>query len=190
MQSFLKSAMRNLRFLLLVLLLAGLALLWVGFRGSAPDRACRALDGDPTGYVHCLANFVHHACAEPGGKCLRNREPELGSAACHSNGGLWGLNGSKLEHCFFPQEKEACLAKGGSWGPINLASVGGCILQAPDAGKACHSGSECTFGLCLYQRAELHPPVPATGSCVATNRDTSCLHRVENGLVVGSAGCE
>lgn len=85
-------------------------------------------------------------------------------------------------------DQQACQQQGGRWTAIGRAQNGTCLVDYPDAGKACTDAAQCQ-GRCLLQGEHLPSGQPAKGTC---QRDASerfgCRQPVENG-VAGSVLC-
>jgi putative hemolysin len=75
-----------------------------------------------------------------------------------------------------------CAQQGGRWTAIGRAQNWTCLVDYPDAGKACTDTAQCQ-GRCLVQGEFLAAGKPAAGVC---QRDASqrfgCRQPVENGL--------
>lgn len=83
-----------------------------------------------------------------------------------------------------------CLSQGGAWGPRGLHKEPVCTKSTKDGGKACANGSECEAGICttlLNQEQSdafrKNETIQITGTCPATDFNTGCYYRVENGKV-------
>ena len=80
-----------------------------------------------------------------------------------------------------PGDEAGCSAAGGRWQPIGRLQRWTCLVDYPDAGKACSDHSQC-HGQCLASGTDAVVGQPLTGTC---QRDASerfgCRQPVENG---------
>lgn len=72
-----------------------------------------------------------------------------------------------------------CEEMGGVWQEWGLAQEEYCQIPAPDAGKECIDGSECSLGYCISDDDQL------PGKCQTYHTQFGCYSRVENGISEG-----
>ncbi|MBI4058570.1 hypothetical protein HY408_02270 [Candidatus Gottesmanbacteria bacterium] len=78
--------------------------------------------------------------------------------------------------------KDACDLLGGTWQAWGLLRREYCQLKAPDGGKACRDGSECSLGRCISEGGSI------PGKCQTYKLTFGCYSFVENGTT-GRAIC-
>jgi len=100
---------------------------------------------------------------------------------CSAAGGVWGRHDANVEHCFFKQEKNRCLATGGTWEKVGWAQTSRCVRPTKDAGKPCSDSSECEVA-CMAKKKSVEVANDLKGHCAATdNPFANCGLRIEGG---------
>jgi hypothetical protein len=166
-------------------------LVWLSSSGWAQAPAivdtgaeCKALGG-----AWVQRSGWYHACQTPWGReeCLRlggGWTPMVGAPAngvcvaalsdratarqCTEAGGTWGPPGSAMPFCQ----------------PGTATAQAAPTRKAPDAGKACDSQRDCTYG-CVYTGAPVAAGADVMGHCRADNKRSGCHEMVEKGRLAG-----
>ena len=85
-----------------------------------------------------------------------------------------------------PEERAACLGRGGRIGIAGLLGGEICIRPTSDAGRSCTGRDQCE-GFCEYShRGDAPPPQPGArvaGQCQAETRFFGCHSLVEGGIL-------
>jgi hypothetical protein len=82
-----------------------------------------------------------------------------------------------------PEERSACLAKGGEVQPLGRLQYEACVVHFRDAGKRCSSSRQC-LGKCLYPEGRPQPlnlRRRVVGQCQKTSNPFGCHTYVEHG---------
>ena len=73
--------------------------------------------------------------------------------------------------------------KQGEWNYADFGQVRNCLVPAPDAGKVCTDGSQCTLKIC---NGGLHKTNPTSGKCAKWSNESTCP--LKNGRLHGDYG--
>jgi hypothetical protein len=110
---------------------------------------------------------------------------------CTSSGGVEDRSGGRHPkdikcNFFLAEDRDKCLADGGTFKEMRRAGLPFCIRYTKDAGKPCVGKSDCEAA-CLYVGVRGVPPqrgIEAVGQCSRDDNPYGCNSFVENGKVV------
>jgi hypothetical protein len=75
----------------------------------------------------------------------------------------------------------ACRKSGGSLRPVGKLQSIQCVVAYPDAGRSCHSSTQCRGDCRVPAGDDARPGQPVAGVCQATSDRFGCWAKVEGG---------